>query len=221
MLEPAEAQHGNRFGALTPPSKPPLSPPSPPHPFQTDLRAPRRKTDANIGERTRSQGRGLPQPREGGRLGHVSRVAGGSISHPQENFSLMEGLESYPWSGGAVLKGPDLVARGCSHVCPSRLSTCRPWAPSPGSSSLQRPSQAALGQCQRQFLHASCPPLGPRPLTMLQHQPRAWIWERQGQHCARKGKVITAGSLTLRGLPILPHEARPLSASGWARTGKK
>lgn len=147
------------------------SPPSPPHPFQTDLRAPRRKTDANTGERTRSQGRGLPQPREAGRLGHVSRVAGGSISRPQENFSLMEGLESYPWSGGAVLKRPDLVARGCSHVCPSRLSACRPWALSPGSSSLQRPSQAALGQCRRQFLHASCPPLGPRPLTMLQHQP--------------------------------------------------
>lgn len=43
----------------------------------------------------------------------------------------------------------------------------------------------------------------------------------QGQHRVRKGKVITAGSLTLQGLPVLPHKTRPLGASGWARMGKK
>lgn len=171
MLEPAEAQHGNRFGALTPPSKPPLSPLLHSILSKQIFRLLGGKRTPTLARGPGSQGRGLPQPREGGRLGHVSRMAGGSISRPQENFSLMEGLESYPWSGGAVLKGPNLVTWGCSHVCPSWLSSCHPWALSSGSSSLQGPSQAALGRCQRQFLHASRPSLGPRPLPVLQHQP--------------------------------------------------
>ena len=45
------------------------SPPSPPHPFQTDLRAPRRKTDASIGERTRVPGQGSPTAQGRGETG--------------------------------------------------------------------------------------------------------------------------------------------------------
>lgn len=81
------------------------------------------------------------------------------MSRHQETFSLMEGPESRPWSRGAVLKGPDLWPS-----LPSRPSLCRPRAPRSGSSTLRGPSQAALGQCQGQFLHASHASLGPMPL---------------------------------------------------------